>query len=57
MTEQITDYGNFGYEIHKSGHFWKTYIYRKDTELNYELVNTVRTLLEPQVEMILGNIE
>lgn len=56
MRNQITDIGNFGYEIHKNGKFWKTYIYKKDTNSNYTLINTIRTLIEPEIKMILENI-
>lgn len=52
MTGQITYLGNYGYEIHKNGLFWKTYIYKKETDLNYLLVDTVRTLVEPEIKQL-----
>ncbi|WP_319508737.1 hypothetical protein [uncultured Methanolobus sp.] len=57
MNNQIADFRDFGYEIHKNGLFWKTYVYRKDTESNYALINTFRTLMEPDIKIILENVD
>ncbi|WP_319509003.1 hypothetical protein [uncultured Methanolobus sp.] len=57
MIDQIADFRDFGYEIHKNGLFWKTYIYKKYTESNYVLINTIRTLIEPDIKIILENVD
>ncbi len=57
MISQITDYGGYGYEIHKNGLFWDTYIYKKEPEFNYKLVNIIRFLVKPKSEMIHATID
>lgn len=57
MTNHIIYDGNFRYEIHKNGLFWKAYIYKNDRTSNYNLINTFRTLVKPDIKMIIENIE
>lgn len=52
MSPQIDEYKNAAYETHKNGLFWQTYIYKKDTDLNYKLIDIARFLVEPEVEVI-----
>jgi hypothetical protein len=52
MNPQIAEYKNTAYEIHKNGLFWQTYIYKKDTDLNYRLIDIARFLVKPEVEAI-----
>ena len=57
MVCRITDYRDFRYEIRKNGLFWYTYIYRKESAINYELINILRSLVEPSNENIHKNID
>nr|WP_321496737.1 hypothetical protein [uncultured Methanolobus sp.] len=52
MYPQIAEYKNAAYETHKNGLFWQTYIYKKDADLNFRLIDIARSLIEPEVEVI-----
>lgn len=57
MICRIIDYRDFGYEIHKNGLFWRTYIYKKESPSSYELINILRSLVEPSDDNIHRNID
>ncbi len=57
MICQITDYRGFGYELHKNGLFWNTYIYKRELGFNYRLINIIRFLVEPKIEIIYETID
>jgi hypothetical protein len=48
----IAEYKNTAYETYKNGLFWQTYIYKKDINLNYRLINIARFLVKPEAEAI-----
>ncbi|TQD26720.1 hypothetical protein [Methanolobus vulcani] len=52
MYLQIAEYKNTAYETHKNGLFWQTYIYKKDIDHNYRLIDIARFLVEPEAEAI-----
>jgi hypothetical protein len=52
MYTQIVEYKNADYEIHKNGLFWQTYIYKKEANLNCRLIDIVRSLVKPEIELI-----
>ncbi|WP_406661527.1 hypothetical protein V7O66_03150 [Methanolobus sp. ZRKC3] len=57
MSDEITNYRDYEYETLKDGIFWHTYIYKKISRIDYEIVNVFKSLIQPTKENIHKNID
>lgn len=57
MPGRTADYKGFGYEVHKNGNFWHTYVYNKEPGIDHMIIDILRFLVEPNNETIHKNID